>query len=134
MNLNGRQIDLKQIYLSSSGRIGRLHYFLYLLAVVVVAAIIGSVLVMLLKSIGMIIVQLAILYPFYNLAAKRLQDFDKPGNWALGLVALSVLSIVLGYVLPSLAGLVGLLQLIVALVILFMPGTPGDNTYGPQPA
>jgi uncharacterized membrane protein YhaH (DUF805 family) len=126
--------NLKAIYLTSDGRMARMPYFLYLLGLAVAALIVGAILAMLLGHLGILVAYIALLVPAYNLIAKRLQDFDKPGKWAVGLIALGLVGILLSFMLPTLGSLVSLLQTLLSLLVLFMPGTKGANSYGPEPA
>lgn len=127
--------NLKAIYLSNSGRLARLPYFLYALGLAVAYIVLMFLLAAILGHLGILIAYLLMIFPFFNLMAKRLQDFDKPGKWAWGVIAIGVLGALLGLSesMMAVSGLVSLLHLIVALIILFMPGTPGANSYGPQP-
>lgn len=128
-------MDFKGIYLSSAGRMARLPYFLYALLLIVIVVVLGVVLMAILGHLGIILAYLICLYSFYCLMAKRLQDFDKPGSWAWVVIAIGLLASVLSVIAATtmLGQLVGLLQFILALIILFMPGTPGANKYGPAP-
>lgn len=132
--------NLQKVYLTNSGRIARLPYlgyglllaFLYLIAAAVLVTVLGPIP----GLIVAILLYLALVFPFYNLMAKRLQDFNKPGKWAWGVIALGVLGSLmqLSDSMASVASLLGLLQGLLALLILILPGTLGDNDYGPQPA
>ena len=73
-----------------------------------------------------------------NFAERRrrvgLRAFRRSGAGALaGLAGFGILAGVLALVLPTFSGLVSLLQLLLMLLILFVPGTNGENRYGPQP-
>lgn len=129
----------QSIYLSSQGRLARLPYFGYslLLAVVYIAVVmvLGMIIGVAALFVG-VVLYLALVLPFYNLMAKRLQDFGKPGKYAWGVIAIGVVGTLMS-MSTSLAGigsLLSLLQGLLALLILFLPGTPGENEYGPQPA
>lgn len=128
--------NLKSMYLSDKGRLARLPYFLYALGLVVVMFVAIFILVPILGLIGGLVAYLIFIYPFYCLMAKRLQDFDKPGKWAWGVIAVGLLGSVLSLSEPmmTIGSLVSLLQLILGLIILFMPGTKGSNQYGAEPA
>ena len=125
--------NLKSIYLTNTGRIARMPYFLFSLGLIVIAVVLTFILAMILGQFGLLVTYILLLIPSYNLMAKRLQDFDKPGNWAIGVIALGILAGFLALVLPTFSGLVSLLQLLLMLLILFVPGTNGENRYGPQP-
>ncbi len=123
--------DLFQIYCSPVGRIRRLPYFLYGLLIGVISVLpqialsvmtgqqdvadpelLGAPGVVL--SILAFIFALIALYGGIILGIKRLHDLDKSG-WFL-----------LIFLIP----IVGLL---LALYLLFFPGTPGPNRFGPPP-
>jgi uncharacterized membrane protein YhaH (DUF805 family) len=127
--------NLKGVYLTSSGRIARLPYFLYALLLAVILIVLGVVLVTILGVAGILVAYLICFYSFYCLMAKRLQDFDKPGKWAWGVIAIGLLGSFLSISesTAQLGQLISLLQFILGLIILFLPGTPGSNQYGPAP-
>ena len=129
----------QNIYLSSQGRLARLPYFGYSVLLWVLYFVAAFILTLVLGAAGLlvaIVVYLALVFPSFNLMAKRLQDFGKPGKWAWGVIAIGVLGALLPLSdsLASIGQLLGLLQLLLALLILLLPGTPGANEYGPQPA
>jgi uncharacterized membrane protein YhaH (DUF805 family) len=128
--------NLKSMYLSDQGRIARLPYFLYALGLTVVMVVLLFILVPIIGLIGGLVAYVIFIYPFYCLMAKRLQDFDKPGKWAWIVIAVGLLGSLLSLSEATMAigSLVSLLQLILALIILFMPGTKGSNQYGAEPA
>jgi len=129
---------IKAIYLTNNGRLGRLAYFGYGLALAIVFAIVAGILVSLLGMIGMVIsfvLYLAVLYCQYNVAAKRFQDLNQPGQYALYLMGVAFIAGVLSQIsgLTMIGGLLNILVFLVALYLLFMPGTQGSNNYGPSP-
>lgn len=137
--------DWQSIYLSSQGRLARLPYFAYMVVLVVVYMIVVAILGAILGVAGLIIgavLYLVLVFPFYNLMAKRLQDFGKPGKYAWGVIGIGVLGTALSLIsvlteatsLGSLGNLLSTLQLLLSLVILFLPGHSGENEYGPQPS
>lgn len=87
----------------------------------------GSILVLALYAM--------IAFPHYCLMAKRLQDFNQPGKWAVAVIGLRLVASLLQFVevLQSVGYGVSLLQLLVGLAILFVPGTAGSNDFGKQP-
>ena len=129
---------IKAMYLSSEGRIGRLAYFGYSLALGIAYSILAVILGMLLGMVGVIIaliLYIALLYPQYNLAAKRFHDLNQPSQYALYMIGAALVAGVLVQI-PSLhmvGGLLDLLLLIVFLYLLFVPGTAGANSYGAAP-
>ena len=131
-------MDLRQIYLSNEGRIARLPYFGFSLALTVPYMLLTYLLVSLLGVLGSVLVialYAVIAYPYYCLMAKRLQDFNKPGKWAVVVIAVGIVSALLQFV-PALSTVVyaiSFVQLLVGLAILLMPGTAGANDFGQQP-
>jgi uncharacterized membrane protein YhaH (DUF805 family) len=134
--MKGESMDnLKNVYLTSTGRLARLPYFLYALGLLAILIVLSLVLVAILGTGGVLLAYLICLYSFYCLMAKRLQDFDKPGKWAWGVIAIGLVGGVLSVpeATMTIGQLVSFLQFILALIILFMPGTAGGNQYGPAP-
>lgn len=77
-----------------------------------------------LSMIGMMlygIYGLAIIIPSIAVTVRRLHDRDMSGWWYLGVVVATFIP------------LVGFLASIAFLVIMFLPGTDGDNRFGPDP-
>ena len=64
---------------------------------------------------------LATIIPTIAVTVRRLHDRDMSGWWYLGVIVLSFIP------------LVGFLVSIAFLVIIFLPGTPGPNRFGPDP-
>ncbi len=99
----GRSVEVmsnwQNIYLSSQGRFARLPYFGYSGAALVVLYFVAAfILTLVLGAAGLlvaIVVYLALVFPSFNLMAKRLQDFGKPGKWAWGVIAIGVLGALL---------------------------------------
>ncbi|MDF0657951.1 MULTISPECIES: DUF805 domain-containing protein [Rhizobium] len=130
---------------SLRGRLGRLRYFLFTLAVIIIAAAAVFVLTRLLTLAGtreaFSIVQglialtyvLAIIASFC-LMARRLHDFDQSGWWTL-----SVLVLHLVYSHYEAAGsltatiLMGIVLLAVHLAIILTPGSKNPNRFGELP-
>jgi uncharacterized membrane protein YhaH (DUF805 family) len=89
---------------------------------------------------------LATLLPSLAVSARRLHDTNRSGWWLLiaavpyGLVAVAgILALSGGGVLAFAAmlqmiGIVAVIGAVVLLVFMVLPGTPGDNRYGPAPA
>lgn len=73
----------QSIYLSSQGQLARLPYFGYSVLLAVIYLVVAMLLTMILGGAGVIaaiILYLLLVFPFFNLMAKRLQDFNKPGK------------------------------------------------------
>jgi len=64
---------------------------------------------------------LAVFIPSIAVTVRRLHDRDMSGWWYLG------------FGVASLVPFVGFLASLAFLVVLFMPGTPGSNRFGPDP-
>lgn len=112
---------------SFSGRIGRLRYLTYLM---VVQFIVGIVMAILMGIIGAVsagidetgtlaLVLLGLVYLIIIVASvafgkRRLNDLDKSGFWLFLLI-------------------VPLANIVLAIYMLFFPGTDSSNSYGPAP-
>jgi uncharacterized membrane protein YhaH (DUF805 family) len=132
-------MDLRNIYLNDQGRIARLPYFGFSLALTIPYMIAAYVLANLLGALGGVLVlalYAVVAYPYYCLMAKRLQDFNQPGKFAVAVIGVGVLAALLQFVeaLQGVALAISAVQAIVGLVILLVPGTKGDNAYGMPPA
>jgi uncharacterized membrane protein YhaH (DUF805 family) len=64
---------------------------------------------------------LAILIPSIAVVVRRLHDRDMSGWWYLGVIVASMIPVV------------GFIAGIAFLVLMFLPGTPGPNRFGPDP-
>lgn len=64
---------------------------------------------------------LAILIPSIAVVVRRLHDRDMSGWWYLG------------FIVASIVPFVGFIASIAFIVIMFLPGTPGPNRFGPDP-
>jgi uncharacterized membrane protein YhaH (DUF805 family) len=132
-------MDLRSIYLIDQGRIARLPYFGFSLALTIPYMIVAYLLASLLGTLGGVLVlalYAVIAYPYYCLMAKRLQDFGQPGKYAVVVIGVGVAAALLQFVeaLHGVSVAISAVQAIVGLVILFMPGNPGDNAYGTPPS
>src|SRR5262245_39519197 len=139
ISCEGTHMDLRSIYLNDQGRIARLPYFGYSLALTVPYMIVAYLLASLLGVFGGILVlalYAVVAYPYYCLMAKRLQDFGQPGKYAVAVIGVGIAAALLQFVeaLHGVATAISALQALVGLVILFVPGNPGDNAYGAPPA
>lgn len=131
-------MDLRQIYLSKEGRIARLPYFGFSLVLTIPYMLLAYLLASLFGALGSILVLASyalVAYPYYCLMAKRLQDFNQPGKWAAAIIGLGLLASLLQFVaaLQSVGYGVSLVQLVIGLAVLLIPGTTGANEYGDQP-
>ena len=64
---------------------------------------------------------LAIIVPSIAVGIRRLHDRDMSGWWYLGFIVASMIPVV------------GFLASIAMIVLMFLPGTPGPNRFGPDP-
>ncbi|MEM8577307.1 MAG: DUF805 domain-containing protein [Pseudomonadota bacterium] len=131
-------------YANFTGRARRSEYWWFFLAFVIVAIITQLISVWL-----YLIVALALLAPGLAVGFRRLQDTGKPGWYILIPFGLSLIGLLItpdvdptGTTVPNmgalaLAGLFGLVQLVVAILFIWWltrPSEEGSNTWGPPPA
>ena len=126
------------VSLSFTGRIGRLRYMAYtwpimaLSAVGMAAAVLGPAHKTAPNVPLIIVVGILWFWLWLRLMALRLHDVNRSGKWLAALLLLpAVLAAVGGG--QQMIGLGGGLFWIVALLLNIVPGTDGDNDYGPQP-
>jgi uncharacterized membrane protein YhaH (DUF805 family) len=163
MNSNLSPIDWAkrpiEKYADFTGRAPRAEYWWYVLAVVVaciVVSIIESILGINKMVLGIygpitVLLLLATLVPSISVGVRRLHDTSRSGWWLLAFFIPYVLALVLGGsaltggaaradgasmaslglagLLLALSGIMG----IVLLIFYVLPGTPGDNRFGPNP-
>ncbi|MBY5791792.1 DUF805 domain-containing protein [Rhizobium leguminosarum bv. viciae] len=130
---------------SLQGRLGRLRYFLFSVAVIAIAAAAVFVLTRLLTLVGtrqaFSIVQglIALTYVLAIIASlclmvRRLHDFDQSGGWTPSVL---VIHLVYGYYdeVDSLIAtiLTGIFLLAVHLAIILTPGSKNPNRFGEVP-
>lgn len=146
-----------QKYADFTGRAPRAEFWWYVLAIVIlsiIARIIDSILG--LKVAGpygplSLIVALGLLIPNIAVGVRRLHDTNRTGWWLLMPIVPYCLAFVLGGAammgaasgsgaaamagagIAGIFALIGLICAIVLLVFYCLPGTPGDNRYGPNP-
>lgn len=147
-------------YADFSGRAARPELWWYVLALVVayvVTTIIESILGVHRMIAGMYgplttLLWLATIVPSLAVGVRRLHDVNRTGWWVLLPLIPECLMIVMalttgaavvaggglaaaagGMAIAGLLGLITLLGAVVLIVFYVMPGTPGDNRYGPNP-
>ena len=144
---------------TTEGRIGRKQWWigvLVLIAAGIVASIILSIISMgnlTIMAWGGFLISLALLWPSYCIGIKRRHDRDNDGKDLIALIAVSVLLNLLqvlgigvstidfnGVAMPTpdmwlaiLQGLVFLFAIYMLVQVGFLRGTPGPNSYGPDP-
>jgi uncharacterized membrane protein YhaH (DUF805 family) len=141
-------MDFGYLFTSTEGRINRAKWWVGMIVLAVVNIVLSWVLLSILGThapIALLVLQLVLFYPGYAVGAKRFQDRDRPGMFALILPALGLLS-----QLATTLGLSGdptapgalsyiFMILILAVAIWYLidlgilKGTTGPNPYGPDP-
>lgn len=160
MNSNMTPIDWAkrplQKYADFSGRAPRAEFWWFVL-LVIIAVIVGTIVdsmlglpkVLLAYGPLSLLVGLATFLPNLAVQVRRLHDRNKSGLWLLGFYVPYVLMmltnpLVLGggaaatssTGMTAVSGLLAVIVLVMAVTLLVfycLPGTPGDNRYGPNP-
>ena len=156
MNANRTPVDWAkrplQKYADFSGRAPRAEYWWYVLAIIIAYIVVGivegilGINTMIAGMYGPLsaLLWLGTLVPSLAVGARRLHDTDRSGWWLLLPIVPYCIAFALGgAALASgsmaemgTAGIflmIGLIGAIVLLVFMVLPGTPGDNRYGPNP-
>jgi len=136
-------------YTDFSGRASRPEYWWYTLAVVIAAIVVSIVenIVGLDQMVGpygplSLILMLGLLLPGLAVTVRRLHDTNRSGWWLLIVIVpycivgiVSVMAMRSGSMgtlgTAGLLSIVALIGAIVLLIFMVLPGTPGDNSYGP---
>lgn len=130
-------------YAEFSGRSRRMEYWSFALLMVVVYLVLGGLMLagglplasLINPSVAaeapgplfyvgaglLVLFALAIIVPSVAVGVRRLHDRDMSGWWYLGFIAASMIPVV------------GFVASIAMLVLMFLPGTPGPNRFGPDP-
>lgn len=148
---------LKALYTTTDGRISRRQWWLGLLGIIVASIVLSILLGIIgigLYGWGQIIGFLVLVYPSYCIGIKRRQDRDNNGMDYKIMVGLTAVMTVLqafgigmtptdlgnGMIMMVPGGLMSLLQIAIGIfgiyVLIqlgFLKGTPGPNSYGPDP-
>lgn len=102
-------------------RLNRKRYLLRSLALMgiyivgaVIAGILSAIIDEIFGTLLLALIALAITVPSCMLLIRRLHDLDRPGWWVIG-------------------GFIPLLNFALSIYVIFIPGTPGPNQYGPDP-
>ncbi|MEU1377869.1 DUF805 domain-containing protein [Streptomyces triculaminicus] len=108
-------VDVLKKYATFSGRAGRPEFWMFTL----ISFVISIVLAVIDSALGTapvigLVYSLAVLLPGLAVGVRRLHDIDRSGWWLL-------------------LALIPILGSIVLLVFFALPGTPGENSYGPKP-
>jgi uncharacterized membrane protein YhaH (DUF805 family) len=143
-----------QKYADFTGRASRPEYWWYVLALVIASVVVRivegifGVSHMLFYTYGPLsaLLWLATIVPSLAVGTRRLHDTDRSGWWLLicvvpyALMVLAGVMAVMGGGLLAVCGMMGLIgfvALIGACVLIYfmvLPGSPGQNRYGPPPA
>jgi uncharacterized membrane protein YhaH (DUF805 family) len=146
----GEAMDFNYLFTSFDGRINRAKYWAGTIILAVISIVFGLLIGALIGDnmfgrILVLLVTLALFYPAYAIAAKRFQDRDKPGKFALyGLVPMLIASVLQALGLagtPEQPNAIGWICSIVTLGVGLwflvelgiLKGTTGSNRYGPDP-
>ncbi len=130
-------------YAEFSGRSRRMEYWSFTLLIVLVYLVLGGIMLagglpiatlmdptvtpeapgpIFYVGAGLLVIfVLALLVPMIAVVVRRLHDRDMSGWWYLGVIVASMIPVV------------GFLASIALLVLMFLPGTPGPNRFGPDP-
>lgn len=139
-----------QRFVDFTGRAPRAEYWWFYLAYILLSVVL-NVLLSISPTIGMILslASLVLLVPWIAVAVRRLHDIDRTGWWLLA----PVLPYAIGFAMvgaafftnPGSAGAsgglgagmiffgIGLILALVVFVFTLLPGTKGENRYGPDP-
>lgn len=139
-----------QKYADFSGRAPRAEYWWYSLAVMILAIVVMIVenILGLSGTVGpygplSMLMTLGLLVPGLAVSVRRLHDTNRSAWWLLLIVPYVLSALLAGYAMASgsmaglgsagLVGIIGLICVVVMLVFMVLPGTAGDNRYGPDP-
>lgn len=104
-------VGKEQSIFKTTGRIGRRDYFMLYLACIVFGVIIGYGILPRLDPAGWLLFLVPLIWVNTCIAVQRLHDIGRSGWWALLM-------------------LIPLVNVVLALYLLFAPGDPYDNEYG----
>ena len=139
-----------QKFADFTGRAPRAEYWWYVLAVVVVS-VIAYVIDDILGLKGLIgpygplsaLLGLGLLCPGIAVATRRLHDTNRSAWWLLLLVPYVISTVMAAQAMASgsmaqigsvgMLAIIGLIGCIILLVFMVLPGSRGDNRYGPNP-
>lgn len=147
--------NLVPLLTTTNGRIGRQQWWIGTVVVIVASIVLSIVLAVIgLGAWGQLIASLALLYPSYCIGVKRRQDRDNNGLDVKILLGVSAVASILqafgigvtmtdvgnGVMMPSpdlwltlVYVALGILAIYLIVQLGFLKGTPGPNSYGPDP-
>lgn len=150
-------MDFQELYLSTDGRISRKTWWIGLLGLIVASIVLSLLLGLIglgINGWGQLIVFLLLVYPAWCIGVKRRQDRDSHAlDYKIMAVASGAMTILQafgigmaattmggGIVMMQPTGIMMVVQLVVAVLGIyiliqlgFLKGTPGPNSYGPDP-
>lgn len=138
---------LEEMFLKTTGRLNRLRYFKRSVLLILITLLVSlPFAVVFSDSMGNLtaegdiiaaVINLVMLFPSYCLDVRRLHDMDKDDTLAKINFVLGVAIIFSGngdpFELSTLEVIVSLLITVILIYMLFVPGTNGENKYGPDP-
>ena len=138
---------VEEMFFKRSGRLNRLRYFkrvlviflVSLIAMLPVAIIFGDELgnVSTFGDVLIMLINLAILIPFYCLDVRRLHDMDKDETLAKVSLIIGIIAAIFPvddlYYAPPPMKVVYIVGTVIGLYMLLSPGTKGENQYGADP-
>lgn len=147
--------NLVPLLTTTNGRIARQQWWIGTVVVIVASIVLSIVLAVIgLGAWGQLIASLALLYPSYCIGVKRRQDRDNNGLDVKILLGVSAVASILqafgigvtmtdvgnGVMMPSpdlwltlVYVALGILAIYLIVQLGFLKGTPGPNSYGPDP-
>jgi uncharacterized membrane protein YhaH (DUF805 family) len=134
--------DFRSMFLRFDNRLNRKRYIKRSFALVgiatillIITGIIATLTNVSPETAGMV-VTFALLIPAYSLMIRRLHDLNRPAWWCI----LSIIQVVFHlffknppFILTLIVGVLGLLNFVLGIYLLFFKGTDGPNQYGPDP-
>jgi uncharacterized membrane protein YhaH (DUF805 family) len=134
--------DLRSMFLRFDNRLNRKRYIkrsLALMGIAIILIIIAGIIATLTKiapETAGLVISCVLLIPAYSLMIRRLHDLNRPAWWCI----LSIIQVVLSlffkkpsFMLTLIGGVLGLLNFVLGIYLLFFKGTDGPNQYGPDP-
>lgn len=125
---------LRRLYLSPRGRIGRWAFNVYLVVPCVLLGLASGVLSVVAPGLALgilVAVLILLVWPSIAMSVKRLQDLNIPRSWVICMVLLPP---IISFLPINGARLLGqVFTLLVAILLIFVPGTKGPNRYGEKP-
>ena len=141
-----KERELSEIFLKTSGRLNRLRYFKRSMAIALVEIVILIPIIFAFSDIwgnlttfGSILTAAVILagwVPYYCLMVRRMHDLNKDNTLAIVSLGIQIFGTVFGsdgFDMSAIESVAYLINGVIALYMLFAPGTKGDNQYGEDP-